>query len=572
MKTILLMRPLAWVWVGLVALALSLLLATRSRTLDGADECREAGMAREMADGGDVVVPRLNGQPFLEKPPLFYAVAAGFVRLLGPSELAVRLAPGLFAAVAVAAVFARGRHLTGCPRGAAFAALVLASTPAVVNAAHHCVTNIAVAATTSIALIAFERLVAGDRPHAAAAVFYAALGAGFLAKNLFGVAVPAAAALAYVVFARDGRALRRLVLTPGILVFAATVLPWIWLLYEAGERGPPAGQGLAFLRTALVDNTVGRFAGDYGGHNSGAKNVPGWLLGAFGPWTLLVAFGFAGELRRAFADADPGRRRRARVLVAWTVAPLLLLTMSASKRPQYMVALVAPWCVAVGAWWEDLALRGGTERELALAGLGAAAAAVGGPNVFAFQDWRWRAAPGLPAIAMIAAGALLLVLALRLARRGDLGRLALVAVIGGIGYAATPLDGPVVRAQDEAGEGPFHTEVARLVPAGEIGVVGYGERELGSAYFYLGRTVTDLGNWPPEELGEDEELAQDLAAFMERPGVAAVLVQRQRRGEPAPSIADAIASSFGTDPPPLIVRHARVSGRRRLVLVAPRRP
>lgn len=29
-------------------------------------------MAREMADSGDFVVPRLNGDPFLEKPPLEY--------------------------------------------------------------------------------------------------------------------------------------------------------------------------------------------------------------------------------------------------------------------------------------------------------------------------------------------------------------------------------------------------------------------------------------------------------------------------------------------------------------------
>jgi 4-amino-4-deoxy-L-arabinose transferase-like glycosyltransferase len=38
------------------------------------DEPQVAGVCAEMAYQKDFVVPRLNGQPFLEKPPLYYAL------------------------------------------------------------------------------------------------------------------------------------------------------------------------------------------------------------------------------------------------------------------------------------------------------------------------------------------------------------------------------------------------------------------------------------------------------------------------------------------------------------------
>jgi 4-amino-4-deoxy-L-arabinose transferase-like glycosyltransferase len=40
------------------------------------DEPQVAGVSAEMAYQKDFVASRLNGQPFLEKPPLYYALGA----------------------------------------------------------------------------------------------------------------------------------------------------------------------------------------------------------------------------------------------------------------------------------------------------------------------------------------------------------------------------------------------------------------------------------------------------------------------------------------------------------------
>ena len=69
--------------------------------LVGPDEPRYAWIARAMASSGDWVTPRLYGQPWFEKPVLYYwAAALGFVAHL-PAEWAARL-PSAFAALVAA--------------------------------------------------------------------------------------------------------------------------------------------------------------------------------------------------------------------------------------------------------------------------------------------------------------------------------------------------------------------------------------------------------------------------------------------------------------------------------------
>src|ERR1700688_2909831 len=72
-----------------LALAMLALLGC-NRGLWTPDEPREAEISREMALSPSVI-PTLNGQRFIEKPPLYYWVVAAVYRLTGgPSVLAAR--------------------------------------------------------------------------------------------------------------------------------------------------------------------------------------------------------------------------------------------------------------------------------------------------------------------------------------------------------------------------------------------------------------------------------------------------------------------------------------------------
>src|SRR5436309_15844884 len=70
----------------------------------GPDEPRYASIARDMAETGDWVTPRLYGKPWFEKPVLYYWGAVLCFKLFGVSEAAARLPSAISALLATLAL------------------------------------------------------------------------------------------------------------------------------------------------------------------------------------------------------------------------------------------------------------------------------------------------------------------------------------------------------------------------------------------------------------------------------------------------------------------------------------
>src|SRR5262245_45727686 len=64
------------------------------------DEPRVAEVAREMLVAGPALIPRLNGTPFVEEPPLFYWLQVASYRLAGGPTTAAARAPAVAGALA----------------------------------------------------------------------------------------------------------------------------------------------------------------------------------------------------------------------------------------------------------------------------------------------------------------------------------------------------------------------------------------------------------------------------------------------------------------------------------------
>jgi 4-amino-4-deoxy-L-arabinose transferase-like glycosyltransferase len=92
------------------------------------DEGRYAEIPREMLARGEWVVPYLQGEPYLDKPPLLYWLVMAGYQVFGVHEWAARLMPALAVHAAVLLTYLLGRRSLG-ERPAFWGALLLALAP-----------------------------------------------------------------------------------------------------------------------------------------------------------------------------------------------------------------------------------------------------------------------------------------------------------------------------------------------------------------------------------------------------------------------------------------------------------
>ena len=88
---------LGWAFIGLMMVGLFGFPLTMGMPLGDPDEGVHAMIAQEMVERGDWITPRLLGQPFRDKPILYFWLQAMSLAMFGMNEVAVRL-PGMLVA------------------------------------------------------------------------------------------------------------------------------------------------------------------------------------------------------------------------------------------------------------------------------------------------------------------------------------------------------------------------------------------------------------------------------------------------------------------------------------------
>jgi 4-amino-4-deoxy-L-arabinose transferase-like glycosyltransferase len=116
------------------------------------DEAYTFGIVLDFLERGDWVVPTLAGEPFLEKPPLFFITASLFARAFGgllPLHDAARLASGFYVALALLFLALTAREIHGRRHGWT-AVLIMLGCLGVIVRAHQLITDVALLAGISI--------------------------------------------------------------------------------------------------------------------------------------------------------------------------------------------------------------------------------------------------------------------------------------------------------------------------------------------------------------------------------------------------------------------------------------
>jgi 4-amino-4-deoxy-L-arabinose transferase-like glycosyltransferase len=418
--------------------------------LIGPDEPRYTRVAVEMHRSGEWVRPTLQGEPWLEKTPLFYWLAGAAFSVLGETEAAARVPSVLAALLLVGTTALVGARLYGSAAGL-HAGFVAGTSllPFAYGRAASMDMLLAATVTLSIGLAGLRVLgVAGRLAVVAAA---AAAGLATLAKGPLGLVLPLLVLGGFLAATREWRFLRELLSPAAVAAFALVFLPWyVAILLDQGRH---------FVDVFILDHNVQRFTSTVHNHPGPFwYYVPVLLAGLF-PWSGIAAC--------ALFRAAPRRSRADLFVLLWLALPLAFFSLAGSKLPGYVLPCLPPLALLAGRTADRLVAEGRTpERDLsgrvaALVGLVLAALLAAAPAaLFRLGEPLWRSAVPLGAWALVVAFLFSRRVgadpagALRLLRVGAAGLLLLVAMAA-----------PPILARRESGARLFAPAMGRPVLA-----------------------------------------------------------------------------------------------------------
>lgn len=320
--------------LGLQALLLTFRLG--QIPLLGPDEPRYSRVAVEMARANEFVTPTLAGEPWLEKPPLFYWLAGLLFRIFGENEFAAR-GPAVIAALLLTAFTGLiGARLFGASCGR-LAMLIVATTPLAFAYGRAASMDMLLAALVTGASGLFLLSIHGIAGPAATPAAWVFMGLAVLAKGPIGALIPSGVAIATALGLRRFE-VARLVTPLSVVLFVVVCGPWFVAVY--------LDQGFHFIEVFILNHNLQRFTSTVHNHPGPFYYyIPVLLLGVF-PWTGLIA--------PAVVAAAKMGRASGLSMAAWFSVPLVLFSLAGSKLPGYILPCLPSLAIGLAFAARDL--------------------------------------------------------------------------------------------------------------------------------------------------------------------------------------------------------------------------
>ncbi|MBS1801451.1 MAG: glycosyltransferase family 39 protein [Acidobacteria bacterium] len=356
--------------------------------LVGADEPRYAQIAREMLEAhseachavnakivphslrladlkasyhcleGGTVTPILYGQPWLEKPALYYWRAMGFFKEFGVSDWSARLPSSSGAFALIVLIFLHMRRFR--PGGHLDAALITASCVGMVSFSRGASTDMQLAAPFCIGMLGwYAWYETGKKFWLFDLYFFGA--AATLAKGPVAPFLALAIILLFAGLRREWSLLRRTIWLPGIALYLAMVLPW----FIAVQRHNPT-----FFRVFFKEHNLERFATNRYQHHQPFWYYVAVLVIALMPWTVVAIRALIDSIEVSIAEwkvrHNPKRylgHTRAgdafpEFLVLWALFPIVFFSFSGSKLPGYILPSIPPLTILTADYLNRIRRQG----------------------------------------------------------------------------------------------------------------------------------------------------------------------------------------------------------------------
>src|SRR5271163_3750798 len=329
----------------------------------------QAQIARNMLVSGDWVTARLDGIPYLEKPPLIYWTIALSYKVFGVHDWSARVPMALSALALCWVTAAFGTWAFG-KRAGFYAGLCMGTCIGLFLFTRILIPDVMLTFAVCLSMWAFLRALEEDEPHPRfwAFVLASSLGLGLLLKSLIGVLFPLAAGGIYLGLTHQlfsGRTWRRLRPFSGLVIVMIIAAPWHILAtlhnppYFAFTLHSGPGQYHGFFWFFFINEQLLRFLNlRYPRDYNTVPRLYFWLLHLVWlfPWSVY----FPAIAKLSFKPTDRAGQTR---LLALCMAAFVLIFFTFSTTQEYYsmpcypaLALLLGSAIAEGGPW----IRNGT--------------------------------------------------------------------------------------------------------------------------------------------------------------------------------------------------------------------
>ncbi|HCA5052099.1 TPA: glycosyltransferase family 39 protein [Acinetobacter baumannii] len=313
----------------LIFLPIWLFVLSWIRPLSVPDEGRYGDISRTMFESGDWLTPRIDGLPFMHKPPLLHWLSSMFMELFGVHVWVLRLVPVLAGTLMLVGLFLFvKKHIS--ENVAQLTVIILATNLLFFGSSQYINHDLLLASWITISVLCFVDFTIYARK-SILFLGYIAGAAAFLSKGLIGVLIPGMILLPWLIYTKQWKKIPFLLNPLAILLFLLIVSPWLYLVQSKYPQ---------FLHYFFIEQQFNRFS------SKEFNNKQPWcfylmiLFVSFLPWLFASTF---TSIKTIFKDYKSCSLLA--LFVWWFVSVTVFFSIPPSKLAGYILPAVPPLAI-----------------------------------------------------------------------------------------------------------------------------------------------------------------------------------------------------------------------------------
>lgn len=297
-----------------------------------------AAISRQMVESGDWFNLKINGQPYDQKPHLFFWLAGLGIKLFGNTNFGFKLFPFLYGLLGIYFTFKLGKQIFSKKIGN-YAALLTGTSQISFLYFFDFHTDTVLITGVILALWQLTEYLQNRKSINFVLGFFG-VGLSMLAKGPIGGILPFSSVLIFLLLKKNYRQLFHPKWILGILIVFIVISPTLLHLYNSF--------GFEGLKFYFITNNIGRITGEYAGSSSDPFFYLHTLLWAVLPWTIFVMSAFVFEIKSWFTKRNFNIWGSS--LLGSVLLFLIILSVAKGKAPNYFFIAIPVLSIVTAKW------------------------------------------------------------------------------------------------------------------------------------------------------------------------------------------------------------------------------